>query len=117
MGLGAKRVLISDILFLPSYQELFPVTLLECINVTKPFLVRDLTLYKDIFFSPYLVGHNNDEFSDIITKLSIDKDYYLKGESYSKEIKEFYSEKNVKKLWEDYYFRIYNKYPNKHHSK
>ena len=108
---------ISDILFLPSYQELFPVTLLECINVTKPFVVRDLDLYKDIFFSPYIVGHNNDEFSDLITKLSTDKNFYLKGVDYSKEIKEFYSEKNVKKLWEDYYFRIYNKYPNKHHSK
>lgn len=105
---------LADMLFLPSYQELFPMTLLECINIEIPFLVRDLDLYKDIFLSPYLVGKNNDEFSDLINKLRNDRDFNSLVRSYSLQIKNFYNENNVKKLWEDYYFRIYNKYPEKH---
>ena len=103
-----------DMLFLPSYQELFPMTLLECINVEKPFLVRDLDLYKDIFLSPYLVGHNNEEFSSLIRKIKDEPDFKEKIKEDSIAIKNFYSEEHVKKLWEEYYFRIYNKYPNKH---
>lgn len=105
---------LADMLFLPSYQELFPMTLLECINIEIPFLVRDLDLYKDIFLSPYLVGRNNDVFSDLINKLRNDRDFNSLVRSYSLQIKNFYNENNVKKLWEDYYFRIYNKYPEKH---
>ena len=105
---------VCDMLFLPSYQELFPMTLLECINVEKPFLVRDLDLYKDIFLSPYLVGHNNEEFAQLIRKIKDDPSFKEEVKKQSIEIKNFYSEEHVKKLWEDYYHRIYNKYPSKH---
>lgn len=105
---------IVDMLFLPSYQELFPMTLLECVNVEKPFLVRDLDLYKDIFLSPYLVGNNNEEFSKSIRKLKDDKVFYERIRNESIEIKHFYSLENVSKLWDAYYKRIYEKYPNKH---
>lgn len=104
---------VADMLFLPSYQELFPMTLLECINVEKPFLVRDLDLYKDIFLSPYLVGHNNEEFSKLINKIKDDKTFNETVKKYSTDIRDFYSEAHVKQLWEEYYHRIYNKYSNK----
>ena len=107
----------SDLLFLPSYQELFPMTLLECINAEKPFLVRDLDLYKGIFLSPYLVANNNEEFSLYINKIKEDKEFKDKVKSYSLALKEFYSPKNVAKLWDEYYHRIYEKYPDKHHKK
>jgi len=100
----------ADILFLPSYQELMPMTILECVNTNTPFIVRDLDLYKDIFLSDYITGTNNEEFSSLINKLKDDKDFYFKGREYSKEIADFYSKENVRKLWKDYYFRIYNKY-------
>ena len=105
---------MSDMLFLPSYQELFPMTLLECVNAELPFLVRDLDLYKDIFLSHYLVGHDNDEFSSLINRLKDDKDFYNEIKEDSLKLKEFYSVKNVAKLWDRYYKDIYNKYPNKH---
>ncbi len=105
---------VSDMLFLPSYQELFPMTLLECLNVEKPFLVRDLDLYKDIFLSKYLVGNNNEEFSELINKIKNDDNFKNEVIGYSKEIKDFYSEEHVKKLWDEYYHRIYDKYPEKH---
>ncbi len=104
----------SDMLFLPSYQELFPMTLLECINVEKPFLVRDLDLYKDIFLSPYLVGHSNEEFSTLINKIKDDEKFKDLVKSYSLAIRDFYSREHVSKLWDEYYHRIYDKYPHKH---
>lgn len=104
----------ADMLFLPSYQELFPMTLLECVNVEKPFLVRDLSLYKDIFLSPYLVGNDNDEFSSLINKLKDDKSFYDEIKEDSIKLKQFYSVDNVKKLWDEYYKAMYNKYPSKH---
>ena len=105
---------MADMLFLPSYQELFPMTLLECVNAELPFLVRDLDLYKDIFLSHYLVGHDNDEFSNLINRLKDDKDFYNEIKEDRRKLKEFYSVKNVAKLWDKYYKDIYNKYPNKH---
>ncbi len=105
---------VADMLFLPSYQELFPMTLLECINVEKPFLVRDLDLYKDIFLSPYLVGHSNEEFSKLINRIKDDKTFNETVKKYSIDIRDFYSEGHVKQLWEEYYYRIYNKYSHKH---
>lgn len=103
----------SDTLFLPSYQELFPMTILECINSETPFLVRDLDLYKDIFLSKYLVGNNNEEFSLILNRIRDDKDFLIETSNYSKEIAEYYSKEHVKEIWTNYYNRIFNKYPKK----
>ncbi len=105
---------LCDLLFLPSYQELFPMTLLECINAEKPFLVRDLDLYKDIFLSPYTVGKSNEEFSELIKRFKDDKEFYEQGVRQSKEIRDYYSAPHVKALWGEYYRRVYEKYPEKH---
>ena len=102
-----------DVLFLPSYQELFPMTLLECINCDKPFLVRDLELYDRIFTKEYIKGTNNDEFEEILRKMHDDEAFYKKAQDISIELAKFYSVENVTKLWKDYYTRLYEKYPNK----
>ena len=102
-----------DVLFLPSYQELFPMTLLECINCDKPFLVRDLELYDRIFTKEYIKGTNNQEFESILKKLKEDSNFYQKATNISLELAKFYSVENVTKLWSEYYNRIYLKYPNR----
>ncbi len=99
-----------DVLFLPSYQELMPMTLLECVNCGVPFLVRNLDLYKDIFLSNYLTGEDNEDFEKSLHQLKDDRDFYNKIVGYSNEIANFYSKENVKKLWLDYYKRVYEKY-------
>jgi 1,2-diacylglycerol-3-alpha-glucose alpha-1,2-galactosyltransferase len=41
---------MSDVLFMPSFNELFPMAILEAVNAHKPVLLRDLDLYVDILF-------------------------------------------------------------------
>ena len=99
-----------DILFMPSFMELFPMTILEASNVAKPILLRKLDLYKPILFDNYLEGENVDEFSQKINELKDDKKLYEEYSNRSGNISEIYSKNNLKKLWKDYYIRIYEKH-------
>ena len=67
---------MADLLFMPSYNELFPMAILEAVNIGIPLLLRDLDLYEDILFKKYLSGNNNDEFVLCIKKLSSDLKFY-----------------------------------------
>ena len=96
----------SDLLFVPSYNELFPMTILEAISTDTPILLRNLELYEDILFKKYLSGNNNEGFANIIKDLSTNKKEYEKQVRNAKEISEFYSKDNVYKLWKEFYKSI-----------
>lgn len=98
---------MADLFFLPSYNELFPMTILETANTEVPILLRNLELYKVILFDNYFKGNNNDEFTEIIQKLSQDKNMYNQGIQNSKNISDFYSKEHVMKMWEDFYQMVY----------
>jgi len=100
----------SDLLFMPSLSELFPMSILEAVNSRKPVLLRDLELYEDILFKKYAMASNVDGFDAEVKKLASDKDYYEKYAAYSQEISEFYSKEHVKAIWESYYPRILEKW-------
>ena len=99
---------MADVLFMPSYNELFPMTILEAVNSQKPLVLRDLYLYEDILFKKYLRGNDNKEFAELLTKLKNDKKLYENCAKDSKYISEFYSKENVLKIWRDYYTKLYN---------
>jgi len=105
---------LADVMFLPSYQELFPMTILEAVNLGVPMLLRDLELYEDILLNEYVKGTSNKEFCELLNKYKNDKSFYAHGQEISNNISQYYSKENVSKLWSDYYTKIYNKYPNKH---
>ena len=48
---------MADLLLMPSYNELFPMSILEAVNSEKPVLLRDLDLYRGILFGKYLYGN------------------------------------------------------------
>ena len=75
---------ICDVLFMPSFIELFPMTILEACNVYKPFLVRDLDLYKPILFQRYCCGKSVEEFNNELNKLKNDITYYYENVENSK---------------------------------
>lgn len=97
---------IADVLFMPSYNELFPMSILEAINSRKPLLLRNLDLYKDILFEKYISEENNDGFVKQIQSLMNDPNYYQIYSQYSLEISEYYSKENVKEIWKDFYLSI-----------
>lgn len=45
---------LGDVMLLPSYDELFPMTVLEAMSCGKPILLRDLSLYQVILDGYYL---------------------------------------------------------------
>lgn len=94
---------MADLLFMPSYNELFPMAILEAVNIGIPLLLRDLDLYEDILFKKYLSGNNNDEFVLCIKKLSNDSKFYQKYSKLSDEISDYYSKENILKIWIKFY--------------
>ena len=97
---------IADVLFVPSYNELFPMTILEAVNSETPLLLRDLELYEDILFGNYLKGKNNREFIKILKELKDDEKLYKKYTKKSKSISEFYTKDHVLEMWEEFYRNI-----------
>lgn len=97
---------MADLLFMPSYNELFPMSILEVVNTEKPVLLRNLDLYHDILFDKYVSGENNKDFVSAIKNLRDDEKFYKSECKHSKEINQFYSKENVLKIWEDFYSEI-----------
>lgn len=98
---------MADVLFMPSYNELFPMAILEAVNSEKPLLLRSLPLYEDILFKKYLCANSNEDFKTLLQQLSTDKDLYETYSKYAKEISEFYSKEHVLSIWKDFYQTIY----------
>ena len=98
---------MSDIMFLASFEELFPMTILESANCRIPILLRDIDLYKGILDGYYVKGTNVDEFKNEILKLKDDEVYYNKASQKAGLCSKFYSEENVTKIWRSYYNKIY----------
>jgi 1,2-diacylglycerol-3-alpha-glucose alpha-1,2-galactosyltransferase len=101
---------MSDVLFMPSFNELFPMAILEAVNAHKPVLLRDLDLYVDILFEKYEKGHGVDDFSRVLQSLKSDQKLYQKASKNSAYISEFYSKEHVREIWREYYPRVYQKY-------
>lgn len=97
---------MSNVLFVPSYNELFPMTILESTNCHIPLLLRDLDLYEEILFKKYPKGSNNEEFTKVLTKLKDDKKYYNEQIKNSKYISDFYTKEHVLEMWIDFYTSI-----------
>lgn len=94
---------IADLLFMPSYNELFPMAILEAVNIGIPLLLRDLELYEDILFKKYLYGNSVEEFVSHIKNISTDKKLYDMQSKLSLSISEYYSKENILNIWIKYY--------------
>lgn len=98
---------MADLLFMPSYNELFPMAILETMNCHRPMLLRDLELYEDILKGYYLKGSSNLEFIKEIQNLSDKSKYYTRAQELSKNGAKFYSRAYVLELWQDFYDMVY----------
>ncbi len=97
---------MGDVMLLPSYDELFPMTVLEAMACGIPILLRDLDLYTVILDGYYCKAHDNDGFVQQLLQLSTDRDYYEKALQMSREGNFFYSEEHVLSMWRAFYHQV-----------
>lgn len=100
---------LGDVMFLPSYEELFPMTILEAMNCNLPILLRDLPLYRPILDGYYVEGHDTDAFIEILTRLQDDSSYYEQVAARSWQGHLFYNSQHVLSMWQEFYSAIAEK--------
>jgi 1,2-diacylglycerol-3-alpha-glucose alpha-1,2-galactosyltransferase len=96
----------SDVFFLPSFDELMPMSVLEAAVNQKPILLRDLPLYEPVFFKHYLHAHDVDGFVKILDGLSSDSTQYQHALTKTSALQEAYRQSVILQQWEDYYQEV-----------
>ncbi len=99
---------ISDVMFLPSYEELFPMTVLEAMCCGKPILLRDLDIYKNILFDFYLKGDSVDSFVKQLQALQGSEEYYSNASRMSAKGHNYYNENHIASMWNKLYTDVLN---------
>ncbi|MGT2742508.1 glycosyltransferase family 4 protein [Streptococcus plurextorum] len=94
---------MADLFFLPSYNELFPMTILEAASCGAPIMLRDLELYKVILEGAYLPVADVTEMQSAIEDLSQDNTALLQLKEKSGQISREYSEEKLLGIWIDFY--------------
>lgn len=98
---------IADLMFLPSFKELFPMSVLESMAIKIPVLLRDVDIYENILFDYYLKGNNVDEFVQIINEIHDKGEHYRTCCENSWKCHQFYSKDSVLNQWKKFYDKIY----------
>ncbi len=94
---------IADLFLLPSYEELFPMTVLEAFATHTPVMVRNLDLYDEII-EPYAVEAEDVlEMSEKIRKLRDEPELLQHYADLSAKATDEYSEEHLAHVWEKFY--------------
>jgi len=105
--------MLSDIMFLPSYQETFGLVIVEAAGSGLPLLLRDLQVYTTIFDDCYLKASDNQTFIDYIDRLSKDKDLYREMSCKARKLFEKYGSSragiNLLEIYSKYYYKKFGK--------
>ena len=88
---------------LPSFDELFPMSVLEAFSCGTPVLLRDLELYKAIIDGYYLEGSGFTELNAQVKNVANHPEILAKYKVLSKKASDKYSEENLAKIWRDFY--------------
>ncbi len=98
---------IADLFFLPSYDELFPMSVLEAFSCNTPVLLRDLDLYEAIISGYYMKGSDFAEMNRQLQLAAQDQAILNKYSKLSQEASAKYSEDNLAQIWDDFYHEQY----------
>lgn len=101
---------IADLFLLPSYDELFPMSVLEAFNCHTPVLLRDLDLYHAIISGYYAPAKNVNEMNRLILYLQNHPQALKQLQQASVKGATKYSEQNLARIWQQFYQKqaIYN---------
>lgn len=102
-----KYLNIADLFLLPSYDELFPMSVLEAFSCHTPVLLRNLDLYKAIIDGYYLKGDDFDQMNSELKRISKSPELLKKYRALSAKASEQYSEEHLAEIWNQFYHEQY----------
>lgn len=94
---------MSNLMFLPSFEELFPMAILEAFCCKKPVLLRDVPLYEEILSDSYIKGKNPKEFAEQIANISSNEEDYANWCEKAWECHLRYTEEKALEQWDQFY--------------
>jgi 1,2-diacylglycerol-3-alpha-glucose alpha-1,2-galactosyltransferase len=94
---------VADVFLLPSYNELFPMSILEAFNCQTAVMLRDLDLYHDVIGERYLPCDDRAAMQKNLRAIDKDRSLLLPYVEQSRKAAGFYSKNNLAKIWYDYY--------------
>lgn len=97
---------MGDVMLQLSFEELFPMTILESMNANIPLLLRDLPEYRPILFDYYLKGNSQQQFQELLSQLQNDEVFYQEACKMSQKGEQFYSKENVLNQWQQFYDKV-----------
>ncbi|MCP0887921.1 glycosyltransferase family 4 protein [Ligilactobacillus sp. WILCCON 0076] len=94
---------MADLFLLPSYNELFPMSVLEAFSCETPVMLRDLELYHDIIADYYEPAVDINEMESKIKQLQNNPEKMKKLQEKARVASAYYSENRLAMIWKDYY--------------
>lgn len=100
---------MADIFLLPSYNELFPMSILESFSCQTPVMVRNLELYESVISGYYLGADDFEEMNCDIKALQNDEELLKKYACLAHDASNYYSEAHVGEIWYEFYTGLLKK--------
>lgn len=98
---------MADLFLLPSFDELFPMSVLEAFSCGTPVLLRDLDLYRAIIDGYYLAGKDFAEMNEQLRFAATHPEVLARQQELSRKASLQYSEDHLAEIWRDFYQEQY----------
>ena len=98
---------MADLFLLPSFDELFPMSVLEAFSCGTPVLLRDLDLYRAIIDGYYLAGKDSAEMNEQLRFAATNPEVLARQQELSRKASQQYSEDHLAEIWRDFYQEQY----------
>lgn len=98
---------MADLFLLPSFDELFPMSVLEAFSCGTPVLLRDLDLYRAIIDGYYLKGRDFEEMNERLRQAKNNPQLLAEYQDLSRKASQQYSEDHLADIWREFYTQQY----------
>ena len=94
---------LADLFLLPSFNELFPMSILEAASTKTPVMLRDLDLYHHILEEKYLCVRDLEDMNKKLREILNKKEILIEYQKRAEDISMQYSEEALCKIWQNFY--------------